>query len=338
MLYLGVILVFGTLLGLLLWAIDRNRLTVGIWILDSALVLSGALLCTHGSWWGVVPLIIGTILILTNLGGPESTTDDPESKKWLLTFLGELTDIEIRRLTLTLSFPFRIVGFVPIDMEKVPHKFPLSRPITCTDDAPLYGFVAVTLVPDDRNLPGKSGGENLRDFINAGAMKGIKEHLDDLLLVWLQEDFGNHMDSREMEREQVKISRELHRRIRDGHSATHLDEDSEIDDISNLGVRFSKFNVVLFPTEAVQKARSDVLIENAQRRAEKVDTETMNQRIHDRLIANKADLAPGEDPLTFREARKQIYNESLAKAGNVKKIINKGGINFTRSDTRGGEQ
>jgi|GEM_PF-1798196 len=318
------------LLGIAFAVIEKNKYTVGVFSFLSFLLILGTVLIVHGTAWGLIPFCLGGLLGIMGFKGPQSTEASPTKKVWLITFLGRQTTTVVDRLTLTLDWPFEIVGHIEIDLKKIDHDFMLKKPILCKDEAYVYGLVSVAMVPDDRDDPpgtlnGKTKGEKLADFINIDGINGGKILLDDILTAWLQE-FGNDRDTEEMERQQVEISTALYHKIKNGELITHKEE-NDIDDTRGLGLRFPKFQVILKVADNVMDARNKILIEIAQKKSQSVDTLTMNKRIRSRMkLYRNGDTA--DQNVKGKTARDEVFEEVALSEGklSISKVVNEKGL------------
>ncbi|MDP3962509.1 MAG: hypothetical protein Q8Q03_01430 [bacterium] len=314
----------------------NNKYSITLLAIMLTLMVTGGINLFHrGELKGLVPFTLG-VLMLTGLKGPKSTSESPTRKIWLLTFLGKQTRTIVTSLTLVLNWPFPIVGYIEVELKQVDQDFPLKKPIYCQEDgAYVDGLVSISMIPDDKDDPDgmphwKSGGEKIQDFLNIDGIAGAKTQLDDILTAWVQK-FGNKHSSVWMETQSMEISGELLRRIMEGKVATGHPH-GDIDDTTGFGLRFPKFQVILRPVEAVMNARNDYLVEEAQRRAELMDTETMNRR-----IAARAEVYESRgETRTMKEIRDELFDENTLKAGKYQKTVNQGGLNVSDVTNRGG--
>lgn len=319
-----------------------NRYSLTLLIIMGMLLICGGMWLYSGNLIGLAPLIMGGLMF------QGFRTPDPSPRRvWLITFFGQKTKTKVENLVLLLDWlPIRIIGIVEFLMVKVDHDFPLKKPIRCSDGAYVYGFVSVSMLPDEKDDPPtaiqwKSGGEKLQDFDNAGQMDGVKKQLDDILTAWIQE-FGDKHDSEWMERNGLQIANELRPRV-EGLQGTDNGNNSALDDTRGLGVTFTKFQIILNPSDKIIDARNDLKVEEAQQKAELFETQTVNKQINERMAiyarpikdADGTVLVPAEPPPTRTEARNMVFQERLEKDGKVQLIINDKGINLVNVNTGG---
>ena len=297
------------------------------------LIVFGGLCLWDGNFWGLIPFVMGG-LMMQGFREPEASP----SRVWIITFMGQKTECLSRKTTLLLDWlPLEIVGKVEIPLVKVDHNFPLKKPIYCPKDGGnVYGTVSLSFMPDCHDdvdpTTGsitRSGAEKLSDFDNAGGVPGVEAQLDNMMTVLIGHIAnGNANDQKDtlwMETHENEISEMLKKHL-DGECAV-AGTPSGLADATGLGVKFTKLNVVLKTHDKVIEARDDLLIENAQRRAEIVDTETTNQQIEKRLAMYLASEPTAANRPTVAKMRKEIFDERQLKAGKFQTIVNEGGVN-----------
>lgn len=319
----------GTVAALLFvaWLIQWNRYSGSLYVIFSGLILWGAWNISKGTMWGLVPFIIGGTLMGMGIKGPKTDTASPIEKRWLMTYKGKQTDVEVDKITLVMDWPGDIVSFIEIKLEKVDYDFKLKKKIKCTDGNYVDGILSTTMMADDRADPagtpnGKTGGQKLQDFVNMGGIEGAKRQIDDTFTGWL-EWFGKyHYSSEDMETKSNEISRELLAKMKTGRDPSH-NTDNDIDDIVGLGLRFFKFQLVLTVDGKIVDARIAQTTEREQRKGELEETETVNEQVAKRIELYRKN---GEK-ITVTQARKQIFDERLERAGKYTKAVNEGGMN-----------
>jgi hypothetical protein len=309
-----------------------------------ALMSFGALMLVMGYLFGFVPLILGGLMLQGLKWPPDAKT----KKVWIITAFGQMTDVKVTGLTMLLDWlPMEIIGKVEIDMVKVDHDFKLTKPVRCIDGIYIDNTVSeisVSMSPDDKDdvhgliaYP-KTGGEKLRDFQNAGGIEGVKRQLDDILTSWIQEiakEPGH--DSKWMEENGLQIAEILLPRIKGEVGATRATNNPDLDDVRGLGIAFNKFQVVLLPSQKIIDARNDVQVQNDKRAANRVNTETVNLQIVERLQLyrnGKRDGAgnvlipptPTDKIPSIETIRGMIIQEMLAHDGKLTQTINQGGL------------
>jgi hypothetical protein len=343
--------------------IGLNPISQALLITMLGLLLIGGLELFHGNILGLILLLIGA-WICTGFDYP-----DPSPKKvWLITVFGQKTTVKSYGLTL-LWPPF--VRRVEFKLQKIDHDFPIRKPILCTvrgktsSDAGveiegyLTGLVSTSMIPDDEDDPEtipaserKTGGEKLRDFDDAGGMEEVKKQLDDVFTAWIQNIADNKgVDMVWMETNGLKIAeillpcivgktpgidlKKITPSIGDDLDTNQI-ENSHLDDARGLGVRFTKFQVLLEPKDPkVVDARNRLAQEKAQRLAQLQNTATMNEKIAMRasLYRNGVKnpdgtiaVPPDSNPASMRDARAELIQEDLVDDGKATLVMNKDGV------------
>jgi len=306
----------------------------------------GATWLFNGNFWGLIPLLIG-ILISTGFRFPEEASP---SKVWLLTFFGWITTTKVTGLTLLLDFKkVHIISKVEVELKQTDLNIELTKSILCSDRAYIEGTVSISYMPDDKDDGigfvdndgiWKSGGEKLREYINANMKdeKAVKSQLDDILTAWVQL-FANTHTSHELETRQQEYGDVILEDIIGTRRVPTTTGNNSLDNARGLGLRLKKFKLIIKPPATIITARNDVQIQEAKRRAELVTTETINKQIAERLklyFEGYRDpvsgilVVPPTDPARIPSLdviRAQIIQENLEHDGKLTQVMNQGGLN-----------
>lgn len=352
-----------------------NRFSFTIFLICIALIGTGWALLKDGAFLkGGLYFTFGVVI----LGMSAKQPDTKEGKKvWLLTFLGQKTDVIVDKLTLILNWlPGPIIGYVEFKIVKVNRDFPFKKPIRCKDGY-AEGEISTSIVPDEKDdKPGalnwKSGGQKLADFDNIGgtaSIKNVEDQLDVMLTSWLQH-FAAHKSVEWMEIHALElghtilpaimgkiglsdIARNLPASIDDVDikSACNDIANSDIDDAREFGVDITKFNCLIKASKNVIDKKNKALEEDAEREGEIKNTDTMNMKIALReefyrkggevkLPDGRKIIVQPENPAnipTRAQIRRELITEGLIDDGEVKIIENESGINVANVDTNKGK-
>lgn len=280
-------------------------------IIVATMIAIGGMATFYQEMWGVIPLILGGMMLLK---GFKIATPSPK-KVWLITLFGRKTGTVVRSWPVLLFdwIPLQPVGYLEFELSRKDHDFQMKKPILCSDGKYVEGLISTSIMADDTN------GQTLSDFDDIGRIKGIIDQLDDILTSWVQE-IANDKEhgSTWMETQGNTITIILLKRIT-GEIGTSLGN-NEFDDTRGLGIKFTKFQVILRPPDKVIDARNEKAVEEANRVSEMFETETENEQI---LL--RYHLYGGAK--TMKECRDEIFDARALKAGSYKKIVNQGGVN-----------
>lgn len=347
-----------------------NPVSVKLLITQILLLLIGWVLLDKSNFWGLVPFVLGFLMFL-GYQWPERA--DPE-RVWLISTFGKMTTVVVDGgPTLLLNWipKVKIVDKVEIILEPTDIDIPFSKNVLCLDSADtreemritppkelkpgdiidpsryhsyLLGNMSAVYVADDEDdpigTPGwKSRGQKLRDFVNNSTKKAeVIRKLDDLVTLWVQEwACGN--TSEQMEVAQFLIGDYVLKRLTGVMGrASERGNNSVLDDIRGLGIKFKKFAPNLFPPKEVIDVRNRVRVERANRKAELVGTETMNLEIGLRMKLYRQGMkdeqgqwvvepVPADKLPTIDTVRAMIVQEKLQRQGKLEQNINEGGLN-----------
>lgn len=298
----------------------RNKYSITLLAIMGTLMTVGAISLFHGFLWGFIPLILGMLMLQ---GFKELSGSNPR-EMGLIKFMGIRTTTRVEGITFLLDWlPIEIVGVTKFDMRQEDKNFTIES-IRCCDGVRMTGIASISLLADP---------DNLGALDDAKLTKGVQDLVDEMVVVWLQEIAENSvaLDGGEnsykwMESHSKELGNKLREKLEHG--------EGDLVDIENLGVRIYKLSVKLKPvSQDIIKADEDFIVERLQRKSEVEDTITVNTQTEERLKFLVSDWEKcgklGRRP-TFDDARKQIFNERLAKAGKFSKVVNKGGINVTK--------
>jgi len=313
----------------------------------TACLIGGAILLYNADIWGAIPFMFG-IMMLNGVKWPQEAKP---TRVWLLTVFGQMTTTKIEGPTLVLDWipKFNIIGYEEFVLKKVDRKIPLRKPVLCKDGVYVEGEISAAFLPDSEDDPPghkdkrgewKSGGEKLRDYANADDVEDIIDQLDDILTVWVQ-NFGNKWTSTDMEVKSQEMSAELLQCVTGTKGFAGEAGNSDIDDTRGLGIRFTKFQVILKAPQKVIDARVDIQVQGAKRMAEVVNTHTVNLQIAERAKMytegvrdqNGKQVLPPSPTMCppVAKLRDMVFQENLEHDGKVSQVINQGGINVVES-------
>lgn len=278
-----------------------NRYSWPILVLMTGLIGLGGLMGIFGNLWGIIPFILGLLI----LNGFRILKESPR-QVGLLSFLGVKTDIKVEGLIFTFTpFGWKILDVVIFEMRKEDMPFAIDR-VTCNDGGVVTGTVSMSISPDD------STGDDLKDFDDIGQKEGVKRQLDDILEVGVQK-IADGNTSQYMTTKGVEMGKTLRNMI-EGKSGNDSDDN---DDKRKLGIKIYKLQIKLFKTKEVIEAEQQTLV-----------TDSINQRIEKRLKFYKSEKV---SPLpSAREIRAEILEEDRNAKGNIKEVRG-GGINVNET-------
>ena len=310
-------------------------------------IVGGGARIYNGNLWGLIPLILGMLLCI----GFKWPEEAKPRRVWLITFFGQMTAVKTDGITLLLDWipMMKIIGNVEFILLKKDIDINFKKPIRGSDGKYVEGFASVSIVPDelddepgltDRYGDWKSGGEKLRDFGNTGTLENVVEQLDDILTTQMEAYArANGHTTEWLEEHGREISEELLPCITGLRGPPANVGNHELDDTRGFGIRFTKFQIVLRAPDKVIEARTNIQVTEETRKAELVNTETVNRQIVERLKlyrVGKIDengimvVEPTPTHLipSLAEIRNMIFQENLEHDGKVSQVINQGGINM----------
>lgn len=323
-----------------------------------------AVLLLYSIWWliaspfpvdmlGLIPLIFSSLMFYHGFQSPTLASNTSSGsggasssrKIWLLTVFGRQVDVMIEGLTFICDWlGVEIVGAVEVDMEQFSKNFKTKKRILCKKkekNGELVNDGYVDLQIDMAFTPNASDGPSaLWKFVNAGQRDGVLNIVDGLITPLAVEIGSTHsnnwMETQTLELNALLLNR-IKGRLNGNASATDIDT---TDDLRDLGVTITKFNASATPKDTVITHRDDLLVEEAQRVSQKLDTDTMNERIEKRielLTKSRKDangnMVPGLSYAeALKKARKQIFEEQALKQDKLTIIQNKGGVNLANAN------
>jgi hypothetical protein len=314
-----------------------NIYSMSLLMIMSWFLLSGICMTIIGGLWltigGCLFIIMGC-LMMQGFKQPDQTK---AKKKWIITYLGEPTKETVESFTLLLDwFPMPTIGYIEVNMNLVTHDYKAEKMLRCRG-----GYLIAEIVASFEPDP-DCDGLGLYKYVSSGGEKNVIEQLNGILTVWMQW-FANlkslKIDDKVickritcdwMESSANVITDYVLKRIagevgRDEENG----ENTSLDDVRGLGIKITKLSIVLTAPEDVIKARNEANVQKGRQQARNANSISMNT-----LIRKRASLYGRElEPNNTDEA--QILMESLTvdDSGNVKAIINQGGLNLSETKT-----
>ena len=290
-------------------------------------------------------VLVGALMILagTSLIKGIKAPDQTETKKaWIISFLGKPTDVVVDSMTLVLDWlPISVIDIIEVEMTLVTHKYKADKQIRCHDGGYLIAEATLSFQPD-----GKTG-TTLFQYVSAGGKENVITQIEGSLTTWLQ-DFVQQKEWEEpekpnvpatkhqitadwMENNSLKIGKYIENKLT-GASGAHdesgndLRDDNALADIRNLGIKIVNFVLFITPPDEVIKARNDVAVQKAKQQARLANSAGFNTQIEER-----AKLYRGKKAKPNKEDQQQILDENLIVDGKLTGVINRGGINVTKT-------
>lgn len=309
--------------------------------------VAGIWMLYRHNFYGSIPLLWGGLMCQ----GFREPEDAKPRRVWLITLFNQMTTTKVDGLTLLLDWlpGINVIGHVEFELKVVDEDIAITKEIICIDNVYIVGFVSVAYLPDELDDPAdlkpilgdewRTGGEKLRDFGNVGGIEAARKQIDDVFTVWMQ-NFANENDSVWMERNIQNIGEDFLACVTGLKGERKEFGNSKLDDTRGLGIRFKKFQPILKAVPKVIEARTDVKVQTEKRRAELVNTQTMNDQIIARLslyqgIKNedgswRIEPTPKNKVPRIDEIRNQIVQENLEHDGKLTQVLNEGGLNLVK--------
>lgn len=246
----------------------------------------------------------------------------------VISVLGNRTNSVVEGITLLLEpFGIEIIGATIFIIKTFDHDFPVES-VRCADGVRVKGKVSLSWAPDE------SSAEKLWQYYDIGMDQGFIGQADDIIVIGSQEivaKTGRTYKWAEIYVNQIGV--ELRQII---EQACPRIDGNENDDMRGFGIVINKLQPKFTPINAnIITADEDIAIEERQRAAELLETETINQQARAR---KELYTKQGLPDVSIQKCRDEIMFERLAKDEKVTitqggRIVNLGSVGNTDKST-----